>query len=255
MPITTTWRNLGRFTLFCVAAAMFAQPMQAQETEHIDPVSLDDPKEWHEASMPTPYGVIGYGSIPLYGTPEVGTKYPNTLRAGLMVYYDAWQLGFEMRPEASYVRLMPRTVGRDGYVAGVVEIGFASARGEVYDWYSGDLALLDFTETRYGMGISARSGASQTLGARFLFDMTVGLAERQNAASSYYVTAQLGALLRVPLQSVVISAGPYVGLGSGMLTYEQEPPVVEVDAGYLRAGLHLEVALNLNRPQYLTGAQ
>lgn len=255
MPITTTWRNLGRFMLFCVAAALFAQPMQAQETEHIDPVSLDDPKDWHEAYMPAPYGVIAHGSLALYGEPEEGTKLPNNLRAGLMVYYDAWQIGVEMRPEASYVRLMPRTVGRDGYVAGVLEVGFASARGEVYDWYSGTSEVKDITETRYGMGLSARTGASETLGGRFLFDATFGKVERQHADADIYWQLQLGALARLPLGAFVVNAGPYMEYGTTMLTYATDPPEVYFNETYFRAGLHFEVALNLNRPHYLTGAQ
>lgn len=236
-----------------------------QESEYQDPVSLDDPKDWHEAYMPAPYGAIAHGSLALYGGPEEGTKLPNDLRAGLMAYYDAWQIGIEMRPEASYVRLMPRTVGRDGYVAGVIEVGFASARGEVYDWYSGTTEVKDITETRYGMGLSARTGASETLGGRFLFDATFGLVERQNATSNrfsssnlpenIYWTLQLGALARLPLGSFVINAGPYMEYGSTMLIDTNDPPTVEVKETYFRAGLHFEVALNLNRPHYLTGAQ
>ena len=226
-----------------------------QESEYQDPVSLNDPKDWHEAYMPAPYGVIAHGSLALYGGPEEGTKLPNDLRAGLMAYYDAWQIGIEMRPEASYVRLMPRTVGRDGYVAGVIEVGFASAMSEVYDWYSGNTEVKDITEFRYGMGLSARSGASETLGGRFLFDATFGKVERQHVASDWYWQLQIGALARLPLGSFVINAGPYLEYGTTMLSYTTDPPYVDINESYFRAGLHFEVALNLNRPHYLTGAQ
>lgn len=256
MPLNTTLCQVGRLTLTSIVAAIvMALPMYGQESEHSDPMSLDDPKDWHEAYMPAPYGVIAHGSLALYGGPEEGTKLPNNLRAGLMAYYDAWQIGVEMRPEASYVRLMPRTVGRDGYVAGVLEVGFASAMSEVYDWNSGNTEVKDITEFRYGMGLSARTGASETLGGRLLFDATFGKAERQHVGSDWYWQLQLGALARLPLGSFVINAGPYMEYGTTMLSYTTDPPYVDINETYFRAGLHFEVALNLNRPHYLTGAQ
>jgi hypothetical protein len=261
-----TFCQVGRLTLSSIVAVIvMTMPMYGQDSEHSDPMSLDDPKDWHEAYVPAPYGVIAHGSLALSGGPEEGTKLPNNLRVGLMAYYDAWQIGLEMRPEASYIRLMPRTVGRDGYVAGVLEVGFASARGEVNDWYSGTTEVKDITETRYGMGLSARTGASETLGGRFLFDFTFGLVERTNATSynfsssnlpdNIYWTLQLGALARLPLGSFVINAGPYLEYGTTMLINTSDPATVEVNETYFRAGLHFEVALNLNRPHYLTGAQ
>lgn len=256
MPITLRMTTAVRTAVLGVGVFLaLSLNTFGQESEYQDPVSLDDPKDWHEAYMPAPYGVIAHGSLALSGKPEGGAKLPNDLRAGLMAYYDAWQIGIEMRPEASYVRLMPRTVGRDGYVAGVIEVGFASVRGEVFNDSIWDYEVKDITEFRYGMGLSARTGASETLGGRFLFDATFGKVERQHVGSDLYWQLQLGALARLPLGSFVVNAGPYMEYGTTTLMYPTDPPDVYFNETYFRAGLHFEVALNLNRPHYLTGAQ
>lgn len=239
--------------------------MQAfgQESEHSDPYTLDDPKEWHEAVVPVPFGVIGYGNLTLTGKPEEGSSYQNPMRAGLMVYYDAWQAAFEMRPEATFVRLMPRSVGRDGHVAGFIEYGWASANAQVEDYYSGAITPLSVSETRLGMGLSVRSGSSDNVGARFIFDFALGLLDRQtnsdgntrNDINNVYVASQIGVLARIPMGSFIVNAGPCCELGSGMLTYSSVPGAIVVGETYTRLGLQFEVALNLNRPSYLTGAQ
>ena len=226
-----------------------------QESEHVDPFAADNPKDWFQASVPVPFGVIAHGSFPLLGGPEEGTIYANSLRAGVMLYYDAWQAAFEVRPEATYIRLMPRTVGRDGFYAAVLEMGFASAKSIIVDNYSGTQEQISITETRYGCGISAHTGSSESTGMRYLLDVTAGWAERVNIESGIYYSMQLGALLRVPIGGVALNAGPYIDLGTGMLTYNSEPQYVAASESYFRAGIHVEVALNLNRPQYLTGAE
>jgi len=101
------------------------------------------------------------------------------------------------------------------------------------------------------------------VGTRFLFDGIIGLSNTERKAESslvsqssrYYYNAQLGILVRVPLGSFVANAGPYVELGSGMLTRAGVPPSFSPEESYLRLGLQFEVALNLNRPSYLSGAQ
>jgi hypothetical protein len=251
--------------LACCVSVVSVMSTQAfgQESEHSDPYTLDDPKEWHEASVPAPFGVIGYGNLALTGKPEEGSSYQNPMRAGLMVYYDAWQAAFEMRPEATYVRLMPRTVGRDGYVAGFIEYGWATANAQVGDYYSGAITPLSMSETRTGMGLSVRSGSSENVGARFIFDFAVGLIDRQITDDGYtmtddnnfYYTTQIGVLVRIPMGSFIVNAGPCFELGSGMLTYSSVPGAILVGESYARLGLQFEVALNLNRPSYLTGAQ
>jgi hypothetical protein len=76
-----------------------------------------------------------------------------------------------------------------------------------------------------------------------------------NAESGIYANLQMGALLRVPVGGVALNAGPYFELGTGMKTFTTEPRFVDVEDSYFQAGIHVEVALNLNRPQYPTGAQ
>ncbi len=251
-------------TLACYVAVVSVMSIQAlgQESEHSDPYTLDDSKEWHEAFVPAPFGVIGYGNLALTGRPEDGSTYQNPMRAGLMVYYDAWQAAFEVRPEATYLRLMPRTVGRDGFIAGVIEYGWAAATGEESNYYSGTTPVT-INETRTGMGLSVRSGSSENLGARFLFDAMIGLLRQERRGADYtytesgriYYTLQIGILARVPLGSLVVNAGPYFELGSGMQTSSGIPATILLDEIYSRLGLQFEVALNLNRPSYLTGAQ
>ena len=251
--------------LACYIAAVSVMSTQAfgQDSEHSDPFTLDDPKEWHEAFVPAPFGVIGYGNLALTGMPEEGSSYQNPMRAGLMVYYDAWQAAFEMRPEATYVRLMQRTVGRDGHVAAFIEYGWATANAQIEQSYSGAITPLSISETRTGMGLSVRSGSSDNVGARFIFDFAVGLLDRQINDDGYtmsdenniYYTTQIGVLARFPMGSFVVNAGPYLELGSGMLTYSSVPGAILDGEAYARIGLQFEVALNLNRPSYLTGAQ
>jgi hypothetical protein len=245
----------GNTILGIVAFVAFTLGCYGQESEHVDPLATDDPKDWYQASLPVPFGVIAHGSVPLIGKTDEGTSFANPMRAGVMLYYDAWQAAFEMRPEATYIRLMPRTVGRDGFVAAVLEMGFASANGIYVDYYNGTQEEVTVTETRYGGGISAHTGSSESTGMRFLFDVSAGYAERVNLESGFYYNLQLGALLRVPIGGVALNAGPYIELGTGMLTYTAEPQYVAAGESYFRAGLHVEVALNLNRPQYLTGAE
>lgn len=236
------------------AFVAFTLGCYGQESEHVDPFAADNPKDWYQASVPVPFGVIAHGSLPLLGKPDEGTSFANPMRAGVMAYYDAWQVGFEKRPEATYIRLMPRTVGRDGFIAAVLEMGFASA-SSVYTDYYGREEVTSITETRYGGGLSAHTGSSESVGMRFLFDGSFGWAERVNAESGIYANLQMGALLRVPVGGVALNAGPYFELGTGMMTYNTEPRFVATSESYFRAGLHVEVALNLNRPQYLTGAE
>ena len=249
-------------TCFAVVVAMSMQVF-GQESEFADPYTIDDPKEWHEALVPAPFGVIGYGNLALTGKPEEGSSYQNSTRAGLMVYYDAWQAAFEMRPEATYVRLMPRSVGRDGHVAAVLEYGWASTSAEVDSYYGGTTTPLMVSETRTGVGLSVRTGSSENVGARFIFDATIGLLDREikgsdfttNESSIIYYTLQIGVLARVPLGSLIVNAGPCFELGKGMQTYAGTPGAILTDEAYARLGLQFEVALNLNRPSYLTGAQ
>jgi hypothetical protein len=237
--------------------AMFAVLGTAfgQESEHSDPVSLDDPKDWHEAYLPPPFGVIASGSVGLFGGPDEGTSFQNPLRAGIMVYYDAWQAGVELRPEATYVRIMPRSVGRDAFVAGVFELGWASMSETYND--EGQSKTVTVDQSRIGMGISARTGSSENLGARILFDATFGFATttaEYGTGDEIYLNGQVGVLLRIPMGSFVINAGPWVGLNSGGLLKLDDGAVLTSDV-LLSGGLHVEFALNLNRPQYLTGAQ
>lgn len=250
-------RPFGRFFLLGITTMIVAAgTVSAQDSEYSDPFALDDYKDWHEATMPTPYGVIAYGTLPLYGQPEEGTELSNPFRAGVMAYYDAWQAAFEVRPEATYFRLMPRSVGRDGFIAAVLEVGFASTSFETDDYYEGPQTV-EVSETRYGMGISYHSGNSESIGPRYLLDATFGFYDRtfQQADHPFYFTLQAGVLLRVPLGPVAVNAGPYLEYGQGMLTYTASPRFIEPSATYFRAGLHIEVAMNFNRPQYLTGAQ
>jgi hypothetical protein len=252
-------RRFGRAVanLLSIAMVFIALSLgsNGQETEHVDPLATDDLKDWYQASLPVPFGVIAHGSLPFSGKPDEGTSFANPMRAGVMAYYDAWQVAFEMRPEATYIRLMPRTVGRDGFLAAVLEMGFASAKGINVDYYSGTQEEVTVTETRYGGGISAHTGTSEITGMRVLCDVSAGYAERVNLESGFYYNVQLGALLRVPIGAVALSAGPYMELGLGMLTYTSGPQSFDAGQPYSRAGLHIEVALNLNRPQYLTGAE
>jgi hypothetical protein len=233
-----------------------AGTVSAQDSEYSDPFALDDYKDWHEATMPTPYGVIAYGTLPLYGQPKEGTELSNPFRAGVMAYYDAWQAAFEVRPEATYFRLMPRSVGRDGFIAAVLEVGFASTSFETDDYYEGPQTV-KVSETRYGMGISYHSGNSESIGPRYLLDATFGYVDRTVLQDDFplYYTLQAGVLLRVPLGPVAVNAGPYLEYGQGMLTYTATPRDIDTKATYFRAGLQIEVAMNFNRPQYLTGAQ
>lgn len=256
----TKFLNLALGLLTLIVAH---QSAACQESDFVDPYTIDDPKEWHESSVPAPFGVIGYGNLPLTGKPEEGSSYQYPTRAGLMVYYDAWQAAFEMRPEATYLRLMPRTVGRDGHVAAFIEYGWATANAQVEEYYTGAITPLTVSETRTGMGLSVRSGSSDKVGARFIFDFAFGLLDRKTNADGYmmsddtefYYATQIGVLARFPIGSFVVNAGPCFELGRGMLTYSSVPGAVIVDETYARLGLQFEVALNLNRPAYLTGAQ
>lgn len=261
MPRWFCTRQVGRlFSRGIVALVAMSVCASAQDSEHSDPLTLDDPKEWHEAYVPPTLGVIAHGSLPLFGKPPEGQAYQGSLRAGLAVYYDAWQLGVEMRQEATYVRFMPRTIGRDGYIAAVVEVGFASVTGERTSYYYAPLRET-ISETRYGMGIAVRTGRSESTGVRFLFDATYGLATYKSDAdvpidNSVYYNLQAGVLLRVPIGPIALNAGPYLELGSGMRTVtEGSQTYVDLNEGYFRGGLNVEIALNLNRPSYLTGAQ
>lgn len=256
---TSTLCTFLRTLVCCVVvwAALSIQAM-AQESEHSDPYTVDDPKEWHEAFVPAPFGVIGYGNLSLMGEPDEGLSHPNPTRAALMVYYDAWQAGLEMRPEATYVRLMPRSVGRDGYIAGFIEYGWATATG--VDYYGSTQVTVN--ETRTGMGLSVRSGSSEKIGARLFFDGAFGLLNRKTNVDgiwdytddTFYYGGQFGVLARIPLSSLVVSAGPCIEIGSGMLTGGESGVIISARS-YFRVGLQLEIALNLNRPTYLTGAQ
>lgn len=253
------WRTVTHGFVTLVAITVCAS---AQDSEHSDPLTLDDPKDWHEAYVPPSFGVIAHGSLPLFGKPPEGQAYQGSLRAGLAVYYDAWQLAAEMRQEATYVRFMPRTVGRDGYVAAVFEVGFASATGERSSYYYGTFNET-ISEMRYGMGLAVRTGRSESAGARFLFDVTYGLAtytsDNTNGwpiDNSFYYNIQAGVLLRVPIGPIALNAGPYLELGTGMRTVtEGSQTYVDLNESYFRGGLNVEIALNLNRPSYLTGAQ
>jgi hypothetical protein len=209
--------------------------------------------------VPVPFGVIAHGSLPLITNTDEGMSFVNPMRAGVMAYCDAWQVGFEMRPEATYIRLMPRTVGRDGFIAAVLEMGFATAESKYIDDFNNEV-LTSVTETRYGGGLSAHTGSSESTGMRFLFDASFGFVERVDAErvyseSDWYTNIQMGALLRVPVGGIALNAGPYFELGKGMATSIASPGSVYTEESYFRAGLHVEVALNLNRPQYLTGAE
>lgn len=245
-----------------VVLAAMSVCASAQDSEHSDPLTLDDPKEWHEAYVPPSFGVIAYGSLALTGKPAEGQTYQNSLRGGLALYYDAWQLAAELRPEATYVRFMPRTIGRDGYLAAVVEVGFASATGERSSYYSGTLSET-ISEMRYGMGIAVRTGRSESAGVRLLADATYGLttyssnvAGSSSISNSFYYNIQAGVLLRVPIGPIALNAGPYLEIGSGMRAVKDgSRSYVQLHESYLRAGLNVEIALNLNRPSYLTGAQ
>lgn len=261
MPRWFCTRQVGRlFSRGIVALMAMSICASAQDSEHSDPLTLDDPKEWHEAYVPPTFGVIAHGSLPLFGKPPEGQAYQGSLRAGLAVYYDAWQLAAEMRQEATYVRFMPRTVGRDGYVAAVFEVGFASATGERSSYYYGTFKE-SISEMRYGMGIAVRTGRSESAGVRFLFDATYGLATYTSdiystVDNSFYYNLQAGVLLRVPIGPIALNAGPYVELGTGMRTVtEGSQTYVDLNESYFRGGLNVEIALNLNRPSYLTGAQ
>lgn len=245
-----------------MAVAMLSMPSYAQDSEHSDPLTVDNPADWHEAYVPPSFGVIGYGALPvLFGAPAEGTSRPNSLRAGVSLYYDAWQVGFEMRPEATYVRLMPRTIGRDAYVAAVLELGFASADALYYNYTTGRVETETVTETRYGMGISVRTGRSENVGVRFLLDGTFGLATRTTNApfpidNAFYYTFQVGALLRVPIGPIAVNAGPYIEAGTGNLSImDGSAKFLKLNESFFSGGIQVEIALNLNRPQYLTGAQ
>ena len=261
MPRWFCTRQVGRFfSRGIVALVAMSVCASAQDSEHSDPLTLDDPKEWHEAYVPPTLGIIAHGSLPLLGKPPEGQAYQGSLRAGLAVYYDAWQLGVEMRQEATYVRFMPRTIGRDGYFAAVVEVGFASVTGERTSYYYAPLRET-ISETRYGMGIAVRTGRSESAGVRFLFDATYGLATYKSDAdvpidNSVYYNLQAGVLLRVPIGPIALNAGPYLELGTGMRTVtEGSQTYVNLNESYLRGGLNVEIALNLNRPSYLTNTQ
>jgi hypothetical protein len=265
MPRWLCTRSVWR-TIFCsaIAVAALSLPSYAQDSEHSDPLTVDNPADWHEAYVPPSFGVIAYGALPvLFGAPAEGTSRPNSLRAGVSLYYDAWQVGFEMRPEATYVRLMPRTIGRDAYVAAVLEMGFASAKGLSYNYSTGNVETENLTETRYGMGISARTGRSEEIGVRFLFDGTFGLATHTTDAgysidNTFYYTFQVGALLRVPIGPIAINAGPYIETGTGNLLVaagDGSSVLSQLNESFFSGGIQVEIALNLNRPQYLTGAQ
>ena len=258
-------RRNRHFVVLCACAfLLLPAAMRGQDEDRQDPVALDDLKDWHEATMPTPFGVIAYGALPLYGQPEEGTAFSNPLRAGFMAYYDAWQAAFEVRPEATYVRLMPRSVGRDGFIAAVFEVGFASTSYETYDFYEGPQTV-EVSEGRFGMGVSYHSGYSESIGLRYLLDATVGFVGRTALQGDppslqgdypFYSSLQAGVLLRVPLGPVAVNAGPYLEYGQGMLTNTGFPRFITPRAAtYFRAGLHIEVAMNFNRPQYITGAQ
>lgn len=265
MPRWLCTRSVWR-TIFCsaIAVAALSMPSYAQDSEHSDPLTVDNPADWHEAYVPPSYGVIAYGALPvLFGAPAEGTSRQNSLRAGVSLYYDAWQVGFEMRPEANYVRLMPRTIGRDAYVAAVLEMGFASADALFYDFSTGTVENETVTQTRYGMGISVRTGRSEDVGVRFLFDATLGLATNTTNAgysidNSFYYTFQVGLLMRVPIGPIAINAGPYIEAGTGNLfvsTPDGSSTLSQLNESFFSGGIQVEIALNLNRPQYLTGAQ
>jgi hypothetical protein len=96
-----------------------------------------------------------------------------------------------------------------------------------------------------------------------LFDATLGLATNTTNAgysidNSFYYTFQVGALLRVPIGPIAINAGPYIEAGTGNLfvsTPDGSSTLSQLNESFFSGGIQVEIALNLNRPQYLTGAQ
>ena len=208
-----------------------------QETERVDPFAADDPKDWYQSSFPVPYGVIVHGSIPVMSQTlfETEGSIAKSMRGGLMVYYDAWQAALELSPDATYVRLMPRSVGRDEFVAAVLEVGFASKEQNSND---GSELTTTVLETRYGIGGSMRSRIFSEIPVLFLTDASVGFGESESSRYFYY-RAQVGALLRVSLGGAALQLGPYYELRAD-------------NSGF---GLQVAAALNLNRPQFLTGAK
>lgn len=218
---------------------LFSIPLQAQETEFVDRALARN-----EAYAPPTFGLLLYGGLPNLYAYEDNERYTSLLtpfRAGVLVYYDAWQVSLDMRPEASYVRVMPRTVGQDAYAAVVLEVGYASKT-----------TPKEINEIRTGVGLSMRSGESERLGLRFLADATVGLAIDpagiQEAVRNMYVGLHLGAMVRMPVGPMALSAGPYGELGFGYA-------ILSYSGTYVRAGIHAEVALNLHRRDIPVGGQ
>jgi hypothetical protein len=229
-------RRFGRTVanLLSIAMVFIALSLgsNGQETEHVDPLETENLKNWYQSSFPVPYGVIVNGSIPLMSqtSSETEGSIAKSMSGGLMVYYDTWQAALDLSPNATYVRLMPRSVGRDEFVAAVFEVGFASKEENSND---GSEVTTTVLKTRYGIGGSMRSRIFSGIPLLFLADASAGFGE---SVSDFYFRLQLGALLRVSLGGTALQIGPYYGIQSGL-------------------GLHIAAALNLNRPQILTGAE
>jgi hypothetical protein len=64
--------------------------------------------------------------------------------------------------------------------------------------------------------------------------------------------------LRVPIGPIAINAGPYIETGTGNLLVaagDGSSVLSQLNESFFSGGIQVEIALNLNRPQYLTGAQ
>lgn len=236
-----------------------------QDSVHADPLTLRHPTEWHEAYVPPSMGILVYGNLPLDESADNVADQLRPFRAGVLAYYDAWQVALDLRPEATYLRFMPRTIGRDWYTAWVFETGWSSGRVlGVPDYYTGERPYYDISERRYGVGVAARSGASEYAGLRWLFDLTYGIRlsdyrsilddEIMRSTSDGYFSLQAGLLLRLPFRDIVVNMGPSLEYGMGTVLYTGYYYTTPTSI-FFRAGLQFEVAFNGNRPQYVRGAR
>lgn len=112
-------KHVGRFLLFTYILLTNASTLTAQSESEEDPFNIDFNLR-SKSSLPTPYGIIIGGLLyPLNSIKTTNPIFP--FNFNIHAYYDAWQIGYDIRHYGNFYSVTLRSLGRDPYYGWFIE--------------------------------------------------------------------------------------------------------------------------------------
>jgi hypothetical protein len=236
-------------TLFFVLAVLTLIPLTPRlHAQEKDPY-LSAPKDRKSASLPTPYGFILGGGIPVWHTTLGDGDAKTVSRFDAAAYYDTWLVGYSMKDYGNMFMIMARSTGRDVYSGYYFEFGSkniqAAAQEELGSFGSTAVDTITATRTLLGLGFRGMSGFSESASLALLYDVSLGITKTSVSSETsldFYMYSELGIGSRIPISTFALTIGAdgFFGILPAEGVLSSEPSL------YLGFGLHTSLALNLS---------